>query len=474
MDENINLRNEEAIFNYFRSEVNDFAHEILGGAHELGNYDESAFEIIQSDLRSTISYMFAVDGEITSEELDAITKISDTLSYITDTETISREVHAIMLRRMAKGEFEDLRGVAVQPRCVTCASVYDLIHGTNVAFKVKRFFYNFLLSAAKIDGVIADKEKELLDEIKYSLFESDDEEEVNRSICGDETEGGDEAKGTLTSIPDNLDPQAELAGLIGLGNVKQNVSSLMNKIKINKVRTAKGLPAFEQSLHMVFTGNPGTGKTTVARLLAAIYRELGVLDKGHLVEVDRSNLVAGYVGQTAIKTTEIIKSAIGGVLFIDEAYSLVSGNDAYGDEAINTLLKNMEDYRGSLVVIVAGYEGEMAEFVNSNPGLRSRFDHFINFPDYSEDELEHIFLKICDSMNMMLSQSAHQALRDTISNLRGLGKISSGNARLVRKLFQQSVSYQANRLAELSDFSDLDLQIIEADDILQAKEHLLV
>lgn len=471
MTESIDLRNEDDIFNYFRREVNDFVQEILEGAHELGNFEESPFEIIQSDLNSSISYMFAVDGEVTNEEIDAITKISEILSYITDTESISREVHSIMLKRMARGEFEDLRGVALKPRCVICAEISDLIHGTDTALKVKRFVYNFLLSAAKTDGKITDQEQKLLDEIRTSFFESDNQIQENEPELVDDKDSL-QSNVTSTSLPSGVDPQTELSKLIGLSNVKQNVSSLMNKIKINKVREEKGLPAFQPSLHMVFTGNPGTGKTTVARLLAAIYKDLGVLDKGHLVEVDRSNLVAGYVGQTAIKTSEVIKSAIGGVLFIDEAYSLVTGQDSYGDEAINTLLKHMEDFRNNLVVIVAGYEDEMTNFVNSNPGLRSRFDHFVEFPDYTEVELSQIFFNICDNMNMMLAESASQVLGDTMAELNRHGRISSGNARLVRKLFQQSASQQADRLAQLPQFSDLDLQTIEGEDILNASKQL--
>lgn len=188
-------------------------------------------------------------------------------------------------------------------------------------------------------------------------------------------------------------PLKELEALIGLANVKTEVTNIYNLVKIQKVRATKGLNAPDISYHCVFTGNPGTGKTTVARLVAQIYKQLGILSKGHLIETDRSGLVAEYVGQTAVKTNKIIDSALDGVLFIDEAYSLVQnggGND-FGLEAIATLLKRMEDNRDRLVVILAGYSDEMKQFIDSNPGLQSRFNRYTHFEDYSADELTSIY-----------------------------------------------------------------------------------
>jgi len=199
-----------------------------------------------------------------------------------------------------------------------------------------------------------------------------------------------ETEETEEELPvENIDDlKAELNGLIGLNGIKKEVNNLINMVSVHKMRKEHGLKSVDMSLHMVFSGNPGTGKTTIARMMARIYRSLGVLSKGQLVEVDRSGLVAGYVGQTAQKTSKVIESALGGVLFIDEAYSLTSKSENdFGSEAIDTLLKAMEDNREDLVVIVAGYDGLMDEFIHSNPGLESRFNRYLHFDDYTIDEM---------------------------------------------------------------------------------------
>jgi hypothetical protein len=208
----------------------------------------------------------------------------------------------------------------------------------------------------------------------------------------------------------------ELDGLIGLESVKSEVRSLVNLMRVRELRRQRGLPSPEVTLHLVFTGNPGTGKTTVARLFAEICRALGVLTRGHLVEVDRAGLVGGYIGQTALKTQQVIESAMNGVLFIDEAYSLTRPNDNdFGVECISTLLKAMEDHRGELIVIVAGYTDPMQSFLASNPGLRSRFTKQVHFPDYDIDELWRIFTHIVDVHGYQLSESAAEAARARIA-----------------------------------------------------------
>lgn len=265
---------------------------------------------------------------------------------------------------------------------------------------------------------------------------------------------------------------AELNSYIGLDVVKAEVESLINLVKVNKLRREHELPTEELSLHMVFSGNPGTGKTMIARLMSRIYHSLGILSKGHLVEVDRSGLVAGYVGQTAIKTKEVIDKALGGVLFIDEAYALSTrGPQDYGQEAIETLLKNMEDHRDDLVVIVAGYVNLMNDFVHSNPGLQSRFNRFLYFPDYSVEEMAAIFEMRCKKAGYQLDEKADEVLRRIIRE-ESEDNIGFGNARGVRNLFEQAISRQANRLAKKDVLTRDELMTLTAEDLEDAQEEL--
>lgn len=265
---------------------------------------------------------------------------------------------------------------------------------------------------------------------------------------------------------DEGDPFAELDALVGLDSVKAEVRKLAELVKFNAARRQAGLPADALTSHFVFTGNPGTGKTTIARLLARIYRKLGVLKRGHLVEVDRSKLVAGYVGQTAIQTNAVIDAALDGVLFIDEAYSLASGGSSdFGREAIATLLKRMEDQRERLVVIVAGYEDEMRQFVDSNPGLKSRFTKYIRFPDYSAAEMTKIFLSILSSQNYTCSKAAENVARKRIEAAAAKGGRTSGNARFVRNFIASVKERMAVRVMADGVATKGELQRIEAEDI---------
>ncbi len=244
----------------------------------------------------------------------------------------------------------------------------------------------------------------------------------------------------------------ELNSLIGLSKVKEEVSNLINLVKVRKLREDQGLKAVPLSLHLVFSGNPGTGKTTVARILAKIYKELGVLSKGQLIETDRSGLVAGYVGQTALKTQEVIEKAKGGILFIDEAYSLSTSRDSndFGKEAIDTLLKAMEDLRDDFIVIVAGYPELMKQFLKSNPGLESRFNTFINFEDYLPEDLLKIFKVMCHEKDYIVSEDLNNDLLEYFNNLYSKRDESYANARTVRNFLENAMKKQANRLAPLS------------------------
>ena len=241
---------------------------------------------------------------------------------------------------------------------------------------------------------------------------------------------------------------AELNGYIGLDTVKEEIDTLVHWIQMQQLRKQHDLPISDLSLHMVFSGNPGTGKTTIARFLSKIFHSLGILSKGQLVEVDRGDLVAGYVGQTAIKTKDAIRKAMGGVLFIDEAYSLTNrGENDYGAEAVDTLLKAMEDHRDDLIVIVAGYIEPMEKFLHSNPGLESRFNRFIDFPDYTQDELMGIFDLRMNKAGYTMDDEARAALRQLI-DIERLDVKGFGNARGVRNLFETIIARQADRLGE--------------------------
>ena len=319
---------------------------------------------------------------------------------------------------------------------------------------------------AKLDGAITDKEKTWLKKIlrMQELLEeqyTDDygnplptqgkkewiarAEEALNSIKQVDSKTSDAAIESV-SASDALD---ELNELIGLAETKKEIASLSNYIQMRQKRDEMGLKSPNVSYHCVFTGNPGTGKTTVARILASIYKDLGILSSGHLVETDRSGLVAEYVGQTAVKTNKIIDEALDGVLFIDEAYSLVQGGkEDYGKEAIATLLKRMEDDRDRLVVILAGYTNEIEEFINSNPGLRSRFNRYIHFADYTAVELYDIFCLMMKKNEYIMSDETSELLKKHLTEVVNNKPKDFGNARFVRNLFERTVQNQANRLAK--------------------------
>jgi hypothetical protein len=327
-------------------------------------------------------------------------------------------------------------------------------------------------ASAAIDLVPSPDEIAAIDEFRTMLLSAMDAGGVARPGRPATTARADAATEPAPAVPEpELPPArsieellAELDALIGLDHVKTEVRRLTSLLRIQALRAEHDLPTIETSKHLVFTGNPGTGKTTVARLLSQIYRALGVVDRGHLVETDRSDLVAGYVGQTATRTKAVLESALGGTVLIDEAYALARGGESdFGREAIDTLVKFMEDHRDDLAVVVAGYPDEMRQLIETNPGLESRFARTLEFPDYTTDELVRIFDLMSSKQEYHLDADARARLIAVIeAEPRGHG---FGNARFVRNVFEQAVSMQALRLADVTAPSREQLTTLAAADI---------
>lgn len=320
------------------------------------------------------------------------------------------------------------------------------------------------------------KSREALNPLDYVTSSEPGFQEKHR--LQEQTAGGEKSKAGDAEKPDAEEKKpdfdelmAQLDSLVGLDDVKKDIKNLMNLVKVRRLRKENGLPIPPMSLHMVFMGNPGTGKTTVARIISGLYAAIGVLEKGQLIEVDRSGLVAGYVGQTALKTQEVIKSALGGVLFIDEAYSLASGGENdFGREAIETILKAMEDHRDELIVVVAGYDGPMEKFINSNPGLQSRFNKYFYFPDYNGEQLLHIFKGQCKKNGYALTEEAEAEAKAMFEELYENRGESFGNGRDVRNVFEDTVVRQSNRVAALDAPTKDDLMQFLPEDLRDADE----
>jgi DNA polymerase III delta prime subunit len=365
---------------------------------------------------------------------------------------------------------------------------YDRRKGTTLARRFTDQLTLLLLLFAAVDGVVSEAEAGFVNacsDTLLALCERDGLSGDRPALKADEfvthvpapaqppTEVVPAAEQEETPLPES-EPTleellAELDGLCGLEQVKQDVKSLINLVKVRRLREEAGLPVPPMSLHLVFLGNPGTGKTTVARLLARLYHAIGVLPKGQLVEVDRSGLVAGFVGQTALKTQEVIQKAIGGVLFIDEAYALVNqdnGND-FGREVIEVLLKNMEDHRKDLVVIVAGYSQLMEKFIHSNPGLESRFNKYFYFEDYDGAQLFTILQSMCVKNGYVLTPEGEALARRELMALYEDRDENFGNARDVRNLFEQAVARQSDRVARLEAPTREQLMELHPEDLAE-------
>ncbi len=320
--------------------------------------------------------------------------------------------------------------------------------------EVSHLVFRFVNYILKSDNEISEQEEKLLNEI---LGQANSTTFYNNEIANDTLELA----------------MSDLNQLIGLEEVKETVINIIDFLQIQKAREKEKLPKVAHSLHSVFTGPPGTGKTSVARILSRIYKHTGLLEKGHLVETDRAGLVAGYVGQTSAKVDEIVNKSLGGVLFIDEAYSLASnnfsGND-YGKEALEILLKRMEDYRDRFIVIVAGYPDEMKNFIESNPGLKSRFNQYISFDHYPPEELIQIFNSFCSKYSFYLSEEAAEKVADIFEMADDKKTNSYGNAREARNLFEHILRLQASRLVNSKEINAKTLSEIREEDIPPVKE----
>lgn len=332
--------------------------------------------------------------------------------------------------------------------------------------KYLTYLYRFVSLVVKLDGKVTETEEAMLKGI-IDLGERMKQERADLKPIPAEHVPANPVPSNSPSTAAALDQAlGELNELIGLAPVKEEITSLVNFLKVQQARVKAGLKPTPQSYHMVFTGNPGTGKTTVARLVSKIFKELEVLKKGHLIEVDRAGLVAPYVGQTAPKVNQAVDNALDGTLFIDEAYTLVRGGESdFGQEAVATLLKRMEDNRDRLLVMVAGYTGEMEEFLEANPGLRSRFTRKVQFPDYGPDEMVAMFKSSCKKLEYRMSEEAEKRLLALLTEDFAKRDKSFGNGRHVRNVFERTMERQANRLASVTDLSRDVLVTIEAADI---------
>jgi hypothetical protein len=457
------------------SPLGDAATAFLGAASEhlaalSGKPADRFLADVAQEVANIVGGLIAADGRTTDGELTAYLDVIGPL--------LSPPLHTTTLAardlQLFTGKTEQLRQPSVMFDLLAKA---DAQHGTRRSHSYYELALRLAHVTAALDLVPSATELDAIDSFRTTMLQHLDATGVSRPGQPDVTPSPRASAPAITApaaaAPSAVAPPparsitellAELDALVGLANVKAEVRRLTSMLQVQQVRAERGMPVIETSHHLVFTGNPGTGKTTVARLLSQIYHAVNVVSKGHLVETDRGKLVAGFVGQTAMKTQAALESALGGMLLIDEAYALARGGENdFGLEAIDTLVKFMEDHRDDIAIVAAGYPAEMAALIDTNPGLKSRFTRTVNFPDYTEDELVRIFLGLGEQHCYQLSDDALLRVRHFIAvepRTRGFG-----NARFVRNLFETAVSHQALRVAPLADPSDEQLTTLTADDI---------
>jgi AAA+ superfamily predicted ATPase len=453
---------------------------LLQGLANEGRTGLNVTAVLRGDFSNIVLAFGLAVGPLSSSELAIL---GDLWCYLDPAEVTSANATQCALAIADRFLKSSPKPLPELPSSLSLIDIYDRAAGTQHGSVLRSLAFRLADLVAKADGVVKDLELQYLRYYEGILAKNDVQVEqlktsaqpapMAKTPAGDLIPNAPQTK-TGTSVAQahsarSLDAVlTDLNGLIGLRQVKAEVARLVAFLQVEQLKRSRGLKSPELSLHMGFYGNPGTGKTTVARMMAEVYRALGFVSRGHLIEAGRSKLIGAWLGQTAIKTSEVIQQALGGVLFIDEAYALArteQQEDIYGKEAIETILMSMEDHRDDLVVIVAGYPDEMAKFFASNPGLKSRFNRYINFEDYSPEELFQIFADFAQKSQYKISMGAADKLRVIFDNAHKNSDKGFGNGRFARNLFESAIQQQALRIVGRTSVSNDVLMTIEAVDI---------